>query len=92
MNEAQLRECAEVVGHEPSTLRKQYLVPWLEDAYMKDGTVIDRLDKRASGSVSYFAYGSNMDPVQMAHRAPDAVPIGTATLRDHDVVFAHVPD
>jgi hypothetical protein len=39
---------AGAVGHEPSTLRNQYLVPWLEDAYMMDGTVIDRLDKRAT--------------------------------------------
>lgn len=44
-----LEGAAEAVGHEPSTLRKQYLVPWLEESYMKDGTVIDRLDKRASG-------------------------------------------
>lgn len=49
-----LEATAEVVGHEPSTLRKQYLVPWMEDAYMKDGTVIDRLDKRASLSVSEY--------------------------------------
>lgn len=44
-----LEGAAEAVGHEASTLRKQYLVPWLEESYMKDGTVIDRLDKRASG-------------------------------------------
>ena len=43
-----LEAAAKAVGHEPSTLRNQYLVPWLEDAYMKDGTVIDRLDKRAA--------------------------------------------
>lgn len=43
-----LEGAAGAVGHEASTLRKQYLVPWLEDAYMRDGTVIDRLDKRAS--------------------------------------------
>jgi DNA topoisomerase IB len=34
-----LEGAAEAVGHEPSTLRKQYLVPGIEDAYMKDGTV-----------------------------------------------------
>lgn len=43
-----LEGAAEAVGHETATLRKQYLVPWLEDSYMKDGTVIDRLDKTAS--------------------------------------------
>jgi DNA topoisomerase IB/2'-5' RNA ligase len=34
-----LEAAAEAVGHEPATLRKQYLVPGLEEAYMKDGTV-----------------------------------------------------
>ena len=43
-----LEGAAKAVGHESSTLRKQYLVPWLEDTYMKDGTIIDRLDKVAS--------------------------------------------
>jgi Fe-Mn family superoxide dismutase len=43
-----LEAVAEAVGHEPSTLRSQYLVPWLEDTYLKNGDVIDRLDKQAS--------------------------------------------
>jgi DNA topoisomerase IB len=34
-----LEETAEEVGHEASTLRSQYLVPGLEDQFMKDGTV-----------------------------------------------------
>jgi len=34
-----LEGAAEAVGHEPATLRKQYLVPGIEEAYMKDGTV-----------------------------------------------------
>jgi len=37
-----LEVTAEVVGHEPSTLRSQYLVPGLESNYTKDGTVIDK--------------------------------------------------
>ena len=37
-------ECvAEIVGHEPTTLRSQYLVPSLEDTYVHDGTVIKDL-------------------------------------------------
>lgn len=36
---------AEVVGHEETTLRNQYLVPHLEDTYMKDGTIITSLKK-----------------------------------------------
>jgi hypothetical protein len=38
-----LEAAAECVGHEPSTLKSQYLVPGLEDSYLKDGTVIDKL-------------------------------------------------
>ena len=43
-----LEAVAEAVGHQASTLRSQYLVPGLEDFYMKDGTVIDDLAKAAS--------------------------------------------
>jgi DNA topoisomerase-1 len=37
-----LDETAEAVGHEASTLRSQYLVPSLEDDYMKDGSVKEK--------------------------------------------------
>lgn len=43
-----LEETAEAVGHEPSTLKSQYLVPGLEDQYMKDGTVTEKMVKKAS--------------------------------------------
>ena len=39
---------AVAVGHQASTLRSQYLVPGLEKAYMKDGTVIEDLAKQAA--------------------------------------------
>lgn len=35
----------------------------------------------------YFAYGSNMDPVQMARRCPGSVSLGRARLLDHRLVF-----
>lgn len=38
-----LEQTAECVGHEPSTLKSQYLVPTMEASYLKDGTVIDEL-------------------------------------------------
>lgn len=41
--DAALEETAEFVGNEPSTTRSQYLVPGLEDSYLKDGTVIEKL-------------------------------------------------
>lgn len=42
-----LEEAAAEVGHEASTLRSQYLVPGLEDAYLADGSVKTKLDKQA---------------------------------------------
>lgn len=42
-----LEETAEAVGHEPSTLRSQYLVPGLEESFMKDGTVPSKMTKEA---------------------------------------------
>jgi DNA topoisomerase-1 len=42
-----LEATAEAVGHEPSTLRGQYLVPGLEDEFMK-GRVMEKMTKDAS--------------------------------------------
>lgn len=44
-----LEETAAEVGHEAATLRSQYLVPGLEDDFMRDGSVKTKLDKRAGG-------------------------------------------
>ncbi|TMK53722.1 MAG: gamma-glutamylcyclotransferase [Actinobacteria bacterium] len=35
----------------------------------------------------YFAYGSNMDPKQMASRCPGAMAVGRARLADYELVF-----
>ena len=35
----------------------------------------------------YFAYGSNMNPVQMRDRCPDATPVGVATLRGWEIAI-----
>ena len=35
----------------------------------------------------YFAFGSNMDAAQMSRRCPGAVALGTATLKEHRLVF-----
>lgn len=48
-----LEKTAEAVGHEASTLKSQYLVPGLEDQYIKDGTVEDTLKKAGSGQLWY---------------------------------------
>ena len=36
---------------------------------------------------NYFAFGSNMDEEQMAHRCPGARPLAFATLPQHRLVF-----
>lgn len=49
-----LEEAAEAVGHEPSTLRSQYLVPGLEEAFLKDGTVPSKMKIAAdAGGYTY---------------------------------------
>lgn len=35
----------------------------------------------------YFAYGSNLNVQQMKHRCPDAKPIGTAWIKDYQLLF-----
>jgi len=47
-----LEEAAAAVGHEAATLKSQYLVPGMEDAYVHDGTVLDKLHKKSSLTVS----------------------------------------
>lgn len=55
-----LEGAAKAVGHEEATLRKQYLVPHLEDTYMKDGTVITTLKKASRLGDCYEAAGRYM--------------------------------
>ena len=45
---AALEATAERVGHQASTLKSQYLVPGLEDDYMKDGTVSESHTRKGS--------------------------------------------
>ena len=35
----------------------------------------------------YLAYGSNLNKAQMAHRCPDAIPIGKCVLKNWELVF-----
>ena len=35
----------------------------------------------------YLAYGSNLNVQQMKHRCPDAKPIGTAWIKDYQLLF-----
>lgn len=38
---------------------------------------------------AYFAYGSNMDPVQMAQRCPGSEPLEVARLAEHRLAFTY---
>lgn len=54
-----LEETAEAVGHEAATLRSQYLVPGLEDQFVKSGEVPEKftkeaMEKRAQSVVSRY--------------------------------------
>ena len=55
-----LEGAAKAVGHEGATLRKQYLVPHLEETYMKDGMVITTLKKASRLGDCYEAAGRYM--------------------------------
>jgi len=68
-----LEETAKAVGHEPSTLRSQYLVPALEESYMKDGTVIDKLNKAASLIAEWARLGTKSDAEKQDEDAQDHV-------------------
>jgi tRNA nucleotidyltransferase/poly(A) polymerase/DNA topoisomerase IB len=46
--EQAVAEAAEEVGHEASTLRSQYLVPGIEDNFLRDGTVKENLAKQGA--------------------------------------------
>jgi len=45
-----LEEVADIVGHEKATLRSDYLVPGLEDAFMKDGTILSSFKESKSAT------------------------------------------
>lgn len=57
---AALEEVAEIVGHEASTLRSQYLVPALEDTFMGDGTVIKELDAKKTAAAPRVRPGARV--------------------------------
>lgn len=45
-----LEAVAEAVGHEPATLRSQYLVPGMESSFLQDGTVSKTFVKRKASA------------------------------------------
>lgn len=71
-----LEETAADVGHEPSTLRSQYLVPDLEEEFMK-GRVMDKMVKTASNVAQRFiqARAIRMDKRAIAELATEMAKI-----------------
>jgi len=51
-----LKAVAKEVGHTQEILRSSYLVPSMEVSYMKDGTVIGKLDKKKTASYIALRY------------------------------------
>ncbi len=51
---AALEETAQEVGHEATTLRKQYLVPGFEDEFLQGGVVKDKLVKAHSPATPFL--------------------------------------
>jgi DNA topoisomerase IB len=92
-----LEETAEAVGHEPSTLRSQYLVPGLEDEFMKDGEVSQTLDKRGSSVKVALREGSGLSRIAGRIRTvptPDSlVPSSVRSFFNRNqAVFDRYPD
>jgi len=100
-----LEATAEVVGHEASTLRSQYLVPHLEETYMKDGSVIDSLRKKkaslrtASDALARFVQATKTRAERedeqvkdkLVRRSPKVKP-PREDLRDHRIDTDEDPD
>lgn len=53
-----LDEVADIVGHESATLRSDYLVPGLEDSFMKDGTVISTFKEATKSDAEWEDEGT----------------------------------
>lgn len=51
-----LEGAAEAVGHAPSMLRSSYLVPGLEDQFVKDGTILEKLSKKGSARTAAYDF------------------------------------
>ena len=75
---AALEIAAERVGHEPSTLKSQYLVPGLEDDYMKDGTVSESHTRKQANLRDVAAAGTPTERRILANAIHAPVLVGRA--------------
>jgi hypothetical protein len=71
---AALEATAGAVGHEPSTLKSQYLVPGLEDDYMKEGVVNESHTKKGGRDEKDESQREDEQAQQMVRKAPKLKP------------------
>ena len=57
-----LDEAAAEVGHEAATLRSQYLVPGIEDNFLRDGTVKEKLNKQGKTAIIHIDHATDGHP------------------------------
>jgi len=57
-----LNEAAAEVGHEAATLRSQYLVPGIEDNFLRDGTVKEKLNKQGKTAIIHIDHATDGHP------------------------------
>ncbi len=74
--EQAVAEAAEAVGHEASTLRSQYLVPGIEDNFLRDGTVKENLAKQGSARRALKQLKSNIMRLNRLYVAEDYEALG----------------
>jgi DNA topoisomerase IB len=65
-----LEEVASELGHEPSTLKNQYLVPGLAEAFLKDGTILSGM-KAAARLVERFKQAERSKKIKLGYRIVD---------------------
>jgi tRNA nucleotidyltransferase/poly(A) polymerase/DNA topoisomerase IB len=83
--EQAVAEAASEVGHEASTLRSQYLVPGIEDNFLRDGTVKENLAKQG-GRTAIIHINNATDGDEGGDLRADAGLISSLTLYEQAVV------
>jgi DNA topoisomerase I-like protein len=66
-----LEQTAGEVGHEPSTLSNQYLVPGLEDSYLKDGTILSGMKAASLRLVERYKQADRSKKIKLGYRIVD---------------------
>ena len=85
-----LAATAEAVGHTESILRSSYLVPGLEEQYMKDGTVLGKFDKIAERVLARYAAMRQLDLAWVEKYRKDFLTLMKNLPRVQDYKTAHV--